>query len=224
MKFLAALLVLLQDDPAQELKALRERVEKAPTKGLETYNEFKPLYAAFASKHAGKEEALAAKLWLLQNVGFMREKGRAEAIKLVDEILAEYPKSKQLAQIVEWPYYFSPKKFESVLESMRDNSPHDEVKGVALVGLARLALRNGSAGKAKCKELLTAAKEKYASIPFKTTTCGRMADALLNVHAPSDLEIGKKAPDIEGPDADGKTIKLSDFKGKVVVLDFWGDW
>jgi peroxiredoxin len=32
------------------------------------------------------------------------------------------------------------------------------------------------------------------------------------------------APDIESEDLDGVKFKLSDYRGKVVVLDFWGDW
>ena len=32
------------------------------------------------------------------------------------------------------------------------------------------------------------------------------------------------APEIEGNDLDGVAFKLSDYRGKVVVLDFWGDW
>jgi cytochrome oxidase Cu insertion factor (SCO1/SenC/PrrC family) len=35
------------------------------------------------------------------------------------------------------------------------------------------------------------------------------------------LSVGKEAPDIEGEDQDGKRFKLSDYKGKVVLLDFW---
>jgi peroxiredoxin len=38
------------------------------------------------------------------------------------------------------------------------------------------------------------------------------------------LRIGKVAPDIVGEDLDGVKFKLSDYRGKVVVLDFWGDW
>ncbi len=38
------------------------------------------------------------------------------------------------------------------------------------------------------------------------------------------IGIGLLAPDIEGEDIDGVTFKLSDYRGKVVVLDFWGDW
>jgi hypothetical protein len=38
------------------------------------------------------------------------------------------------------------------------------------------------------------------------------------------LIVGKPAPEIEGEDIDGKRFKLSDYRGKVVVLDFWGHW
>ena len=38
------------------------------------------------------------------------------------------------------------------------------------------------------------------------------------------LSIGKVAPEIESEDIDGVKFKLSDYRGKVVVLDFWGDW
>ncbi len=36
--------------------------------------------------------------------------------------------------------------------------------------------------------------------------------------------VGKPAPDIVGKDLDGVEFKLSDYRGKVVMLDFWGDW
>jgi hypothetical protein len=38
------------------------------------------------------------------------------------------------------------------------------------------------------------------------------------------LQPGKPAPEIVGEDIDGKPMKLSDFSGKVVLLDFWGFW
>ncbi|MCA8971731.1 MAG: hypothetical protein KDC95_18210 [Planctomycetes bacterium] len=38
------------------------------------------------------------------------------------------------------------------------------------------------------------------------------------------LEPGLPAPEIEGKDTNGIAFKLSDYRGKVVLLDFWGDW
>jgi hypothetical protein len=38
------------------------------------------------------------------------------------------------------------------------------------------------------------------------------------------LSVGKPAPEIEGEDIDGVKLKLSDYRGKIVLLDFWGHW
>ena len=34
----------------------------------------------------------------------------------------------------------------------------------------------------------------------------------------------KPAPEFALSDADGRTVKLSDYKGKVILLDFWATW
>ena len=38
------------------------------------------------------------------------------------------------------------------------------------------------------------------------------------------LQVGSIAPDIVGKDFDGIEFRLSDYRGKVVMLDFWGQW
>ena len=38
------------------------------------------------------------------------------------------------------------------------------------------------------------------------------------------LRIGRTAPEIKAKDLDEKEFKLSDYRGKVVLLDFWGHW
>jgi hypothetical protein len=38
------------------------------------------------------------------------------------------------------------------------------------------------------------------------------------------IHVGNLAPEIDGEDADGQRFKLSDYRGKVVLLDFWANW
>lgn len=40
----------------------------------------------------------------------------------------------------------------------------------------------------------------------------------------ASFKIGDKAPEIIAKNPDGKTLKLSDLKGKIVLIDFWASW
>jgi hypothetical protein len=39
-----------------------------------------------------------------------------------------------------------------------------------------------------------------------------------------NLHVGAPAPEIDGKDLEGLPLRLSDYRGKVVFLKFWGDW
>ena len=56
----------------------------------------------------------------------------------------------------------------------------------------------------------------------RKATLGEIAKGRLDEM--QNLVEGKPAPEIDGVDFDGKPLKLSDYRGKVVVLVFWGTW
>jgi hypothetical protein len=64
------------------------------------------------------------------------------------------------------------------------------------------------------------AAEKYGDVklPGGGTAAERAQAELFEIR---NLSVGKEAPDIEGQDQDGKRFQLSDYRGKVVLLDFW---
>ena len=63
------------------------------------------------------------------------------------------------------------------------------------------------------------AAEKYGDVKLEGETIGDRAKAeLFEIR---HLSVGKEAQEIEGEDQDGKRFKLSDYRGKVVLLDFW---
>lgn len=49
---------------------------------------------------------------------------------------------------------------------------------------------------------------------------------LINAGMTGDAQIkrGHPAPEMSLPDPNGKTVRLSDLKGKVVLIDFWASW
>ena len=55
-------------------------------------------------------------------------------------------------------------------------------------------------------------------ITFMKTTIALLA-ALTLASAALAVEIGKPAPDFSGKDINGKTVKLGDYKGKIVVIE-----
>jgi len=84
--------------------------------------------------------------------------------------------------------------------------------------LARLAATDPAKATAEAEALFEAVvKDKTVSASIKESAEAELFEL-------QHLAIGKPAIDIEGEDIDGKKFKLSDYKGKVVVIDFWGNW
>jgi hypothetical protein len=123
---------------------------------------------------------------------------------------------------------------ESLLRSLLEKDKRPEVQGMACLALGQ-SLKSRADGmpasQAKEAEKLLAESEKllerctkdYADVkgPFGKTVGEQAKPVLFEVQ---HLSIGKEAPEIQGEDADSKKFKLSEYRGKVVLLDFWGNW
>lgn len=70
-------------------------------------------------------------------------------------------------------------------------------------------------------EELAAAYQGLAST-YKNTLYGKGIAA--KIESLKIMQAGGPAPDFTKPDVNGKPVSLSQFKGKYVLLDFWGSW
>ncbi len=51
-----------------------------------------------------------------------------------------------------------------------------------------------------------------------------MTGCFTNLPSAEDPSVGNPAPDFQLSDLDGKTVSLSDFQGKPVLINFWASW
>jgi len=72
------------------------------------------------------------------------------------------------------------------------------------------------------QELLGLLNEMVNKFPGRTDIAG--VRNTVESQIPKSLWVGKDAPEISLPDTEGRTIKLSSFRGKYVLVDFWASW
>lgn len=108
-----------------------------------------------------------------------------------------------------------------ILKSMIDDENFKKTYADSLAYFKTVAATEDS----RIEELLGKAAKEFADVKVRGQSIGEMAKRELKMmQVTKNLKVGKVAPDIEGPDIDGVNFKLSDYRGKVVLLDFWGDW
>ena len=110
---------------------------------------------------------------------------------------------------------------QNFLTTVSEKSKIKDARGAAILSLMKRIERD----KEK-KDEHTALSQKLFAEHADLIINGRNVTKSIKAkrEAEEKLAIGKVAPEIIGKDVDGKEMKLSDYRGKIVVLDFWGDW
>ena len=67
-------------------------------------------------------------------------------------------------------------------------------------------------------------KATRAKISSELAGCPYVKDLDGIIKQLENVQIGKVAPEFSLPDTAGVSVSLSDFRGKYVLLDFWGTW
>lgn len=122
----------------------------------------------------------------------------------------------------------SVKYYQDIHKRMGDAaSPYVEARNKKLIAAfqkypqtlftAYYAINSGSLPDDTLKAMYTKFDEK-----IKNTDIGKQWNERL--FKSQHLEPGAEAPEFSATDMAGKTINLSDYKGKYVVLDFWATW
>jgi hypothetical protein len=144
---------------------------------------------------------------------------------LVKRLIEEHTTSPELKPIVEATGMLSrgmdEGEFRAMLQNVIDRNPVVAIKAQAFFSRAMsVKYDRGASDDAKAQM-----EQDFANVIALLPE-----DDLLSMRArgPSfekeRLQIGMKAPEIVGKDLFGETFQLSDYRGKVVMLDFWGDW
>ena len=192
------------------------------------------------------ETSLNAIKWILSN------SSNAELHKSAGQLLIEYHLSNneipQVLKSMRLPTQAGQDLFEAVIEKSQDRNLRGKLSmglldyiaqamqmAPALEGneqiakmypdvasyLTSVSNMNEEAMLEKMKKL----SEDYGDVEIGESNIGEMvARKIKAIEVRSRVKVGKVAPEIEGPDIDGENFKLSDYRGKVVMLDFWGDW
>jgi hypothetical protein len=224
--------------PAQQYQALVEEFDVAQqvspwTEKRPQPDKFAPKFIELAEKNAKDPVALDALVWVLTNTyasgPAKKDSPRAKAIAMVSRNHVKSDKLGPACQAL--GSRGDEKEAETLLRTILQKNPHREVQGMAWLGLARMLKRraerlpDAKAGE-KVREielLLDRIVKQYADV--KSSSGGTIGEQAMNELFEFELpSIGKGAPEIKGEDLDGKRFKLSDYKGKVVLLDFWGNW
>lgn len=186
-------------------------------------------------------EAFAILDWIVAEQMNIDDALRERAIGLLLDRHATNPGVGRLCSVLG---YYGDDSHQQTLDFLRevsDKNPDRIVRGQACLGLARLTWRKArmldfqheedpASYHHEAERLFERVIDDYGDCPDLREVGIRRARKTLGESARDEmfemraLTVGKIAPEIEGEVLNGQPLKLTDYRGKVVLLVFWASW
>lgn len=181
-------------------------------------------YAIIVEKHPD-DDAIFPALQLLLN----SDKHAAKASEL---LLKHHLDKKQIGALCLQFGMQGASSAEPFLRGVAEKSKSDETKALALLGLGQMLMaRSNEDGlddaernklRSQAVEALKKVVKHYPDVEAYRRKAGDWAETVL--FEVERLSVGMTVPDLAGEDLEGEEFKLSDYRGKAVLLDFWAHW
>ena len=168
-----------------------------------------------------KEEGVSKVIeWVIEN-------GYAQERKRVGDLIWSLPKNDQLmvkyVQILS--FYGEREQLEAVIKKLPNGNVNQKARFRLALLVAEDAQRDltlTDTQRAKENQTVVSILDKLREEDDLDELLQRWIKDLK--YKVTHLVVGCEAPEIEGFDQDGKKFRLSDYRGKVVLLPFWGIW
>jgi len=240
-------------DKYREARALVKSREEKQKLDRPSLGDYSADMLAVVQLDVQSQEAFDGLLWLYNQTNYRDDdEHKQTAEKCLLLIMKHHSAKEKIGSVADWiAYEDNSKRTEQYLLKILENNKHEADLAQAVLAMIKhyQALKaiqtdsvtrkfaEGSLGKegleyvdSRSQEELNLLIDKYFDLGMNKYGKVQLrrrsfAETLAPFHFEhTRLQIGMQVPDIVGEDIDGVKFKLSDYKGKVVMLDFWGDW
>jgi hypothetical protein len=206
---------------AKDDKAKQEELQK---EGLESRKKASDAAWAIMEENPKDDDGLDALIFVM---GLWSPERTKKAFELITEHHVANPSIKKaIASMSRGP------EGKTFLLAVLAKNPDKDAKGLACYYIGSAGLSAAEQEKDKVKQaaaekdgleyLERVVKDFPDTILYGKTKAGTSAAGALFAY--KNLRVGLTVPEVEGEDVDGAKFKLSDYRGKVVMIDFWGHW
>ena len=211
----------------EQLQALAAAAE-AEGRELEEYPEqpqagFLPRFAAAAREFEGTDGAVDFLIWIVDNGWVDQDATRQALVALEKSHLASPRLEGMLFMFNQLEHFVGAENGLRFARKVEEQTTSPVVRAFAGFAVCERVLREEpiqseayQQARAHVMALVAPLEGRHAELAGSVI--------LAEIEVRESFGVGMTAPDIVGVDLDGVEFRLSDYAGKILMVDFWGDW